>query len=180
MHVGPIEQTFLTLFLLLSSANTSEATQPVPIDQSCAGSDHFDRNWTAVEKFVWRKVCVGSVADLNKPDDPEVKSRVLRSAFLEEILLKEQYRNALTRLGVRIIGAQFDSTIDLKNATLDHELSITKSTLAGGADFSGLTSSQGIELRDDTILTQPGDVTSIDLEGAHIQGSLDLGGNTIV
>jgi hypothetical protein len=70
--------------------------------------------WGEAEKFVWRKVCAGDAADFNVqygtyldpgraeglPDD-----RVLSSAFLRTIIDEERYRNALTRRGVRIIGA---------------------------------------------------------------------------
>ena len=68
--------------------------------------------------------------------------RTLTSRFIETILLKDKYRAALTRRGVRIIGARFVERVDLENAELRHELWLVKSRLHDGADLSGLRSTR--------------------------------------
>ena len=108
------------------------------------------KNWTEQEKWVWEKLCAGEEADFNNPGDPEkeklygkdldpkkdklwnfknehAKNRILSLEFLETILLEEPYRNALTRIGVKIIGAWFTDTLDLSFATLEHQLWLNKS-----------------------------------------------------
>jgi hypothetical protein len=65
-------------------------------------------DWTPQEKFVWERVAAGKIADFNTtggyggnldPKKPKgwPDNRVLRSAFLETILLKDPYRRNLTR-----------------------------------------------------------------------------------
>jgi hypothetical protein len=93
-----------------------EQAQPVPADKKC--SIPADELWKPQENFIWEQVCVGEEANFNKADgyggelDPKMPSglpdsRVVSSTFLETILLKDRYRRALTRFGVRIIGARF-------------------------------------------------------------------------
>src|ERR1700722_19369315 len=112
--------------------------QPIPADDTCAVP--VDPSWTKQEQFVWLNACAGKAADFNKepgyggdldPKSPQVlpESRILRSSFLETILLKDKYRSALTRLGVRISGARFTETIDLRNAELEHDLWLDRSLL---------------------------------------------------
>ncbi|MGH7381602.1 MAG: hypothetical protein ACREKR_05150 [Candidatus Methylomirabilales bacterium] len=90
-------------------------------------------DWTAQEKWAWKHVCEGIIADFNEGEeyggrlDPKTsdgwpESRVLRPAFLETILLHEPYRSSVPRQGVRISGAWFKDHLDLSNATLAHPL----------------------------------------------------------
>ena len=93
------------------AAQADSPPQPIPADGKCAVP--VDPNWTKQEQFVWLNACAGKEADFNKEPgyggdlDPKSStglpdSRILRSSFLETILLKDKYRSALTRLGVRI------------------------------------------------------------------------------
>jgi hypothetical protein len=138
-------------------------------------------NWTPQEQFVWNNVCVGDAANLataprfgtgddakSSVDFPPL--RILRSAFLETILLNDDYRRVLTRRGVRILGARFVDQIDLENAEIKHDLTLENCQLVGGVNFSGLTSTRGITLSSDKI----GSNVSIQLEGSHIAGSLNI------
>jgi hypothetical protein len=102
-----------------------------------AGIRHLSSSdWTPQEKWVWGQVSQGGIADFNKakgyggeldPREPEgwQENRILRPKFLETILLHERYRNALTRLGVRIVGAWFKEPLDLSNASLPRQLWLT-------------------------------------------------------
>ena len=121
------------------------------------------KEWTEQEKWVWKKLCLGEVADFNNPGDPEkeklygkyldskddklwtpenknTKSRILSSEFLETILLEEPYNSALTRKGVKIIGAWFPDAIDFSFVVIEHQLWLHKSRFDAYVDFSDLKS----------------------------------------
>jgi hypothetical protein len=87
----------LVLFIVLSDARAQQRASPASLDEPCSVSS--DPRWTPQEKFVWRRVCVGAVADFNAepgyggnldPTNPAgwPQSRVLRPAFLQTILFK--------------------------------------------------------------------------------------------
>jgi hypothetical protein len=116
---------FLLWLATVSGAVCQDAAKPIAAaNQECTP----DKEWSAQERFVWARACHGQIADFNsepdyggyldpkKPEWPD--SRILRSKFLEAVLLKEKYRAALTRDGLRIIGARFTESIDLANAEL--------------------------------------------------------------
>jgi hypothetical protein len=180
-------------------ARGEEVAQPVPSDRTC--SVPADEHWTNQEKFVWERACVGEVADFNKetayggnldPRKPEglPESRVLTSAFLETVLLKDKYRGALTRRGVRIVGARFKETVDLANAELRHDLWLDQSLLEEGANLSGLSSTRDLRLDGSKIgrkldlsrihvgqslsMNGSAEFVDVDLSGAYVGGNLDL------
>lgn len=132
-------------------ARAEDAAQPLPSAGDC--SAEVDGHWTPQEEFVWRKVCVGAAADLSNIDP------VLSSRFLETILLKDKYRHALTRNGVRIVGARFMEPVELSGAELGHSLELIASVLEKGGNFSGMRSSHLIAL-----------------DGSKVAGMLDLSG----
>lgn len=121
----------LAVFLTSASAAVSGAAsgeRALP-GEACATPAHS--KWTEAEKWVWKRVCVGEIADLNlrygKTLDPKIpedwtSERDLRPEFLETILLHEPYRGALKRPGVRVLGARFIHAIDLQNANIAHDL----------------------------------------------------------
>src|SRR5277367_3944115 len=145
----------LALSIASFCAQAEEPAQPVPADGKCAIPG--DERWTPQEKFVWQQVCVGAEADFNKAAgyggelDPKAPgglpdNRILSSAFLETILLGDKYRRALTRLGVRIIGARFTETVNLDHAELGHDLWLDGSLLEKGASLVGLRSTRMLSL----------------------------------
>lgn len=83
----------------------------------------------------------------------------MSSRFLETILLKDKYRHALTRNGVRIFGARFTEPVELSAAELGHSLQPIASVLEKGGNFSGMRSSHLIAL-----------------DGSKVAGMLDLRG----
>jgi uncharacterized protein YjbI with pentapeptide repeats len=128
------------------AAQADSPPQPIPADGKCAVP--ADPNWTKQEQFVWLNVCVGKEANFNEAPDFGVdldhksptgllESRILRSSFLEAILLKDEYRSALTHLGVHITGARFTEPLNLQNAELQHDLWLDRSLLEQGANLSG-------------------------------------------
>jgi hypothetical protein len=153
----PVLKCVFCLLIALAASIAARADsppQPVSADGKCAVP--VDPNWTKQEKFVWVNVCIGKAVDFNNepgygdyldprrsptglPDD-----RILRSSFLETILLKDKYRSALTRVGVHIIGARFTGAVDLRNAQLQHDLRLERSLLEDGANLEAIETSQEI------------------------------------
>jgi len=108
--------------------------------------------WTKIEQWVWEQVREGKQADFNQlenikldPAESEccTSTRKLSSNFLETILLDNPFQSALTRKGVRIIGAWFPDSINLENAEIKHEICIDESRLDAGVNLSGCSSTKG-------------------------------------
>jgi len=153
----------------------AESTQPVPHDGNCHVAP--DTHWTKQEKFVWQRVCAGQTADFNnEPDfggarnwrEPSglPQSRILRSSFIETILLKDKFRQALTRLGVRIFGARFVDSLELESAELVHPLWLEDCLFERGVNLTRLKSTHDISF-DRSKLTD-----KLDVHGAQVSGSL--------
>jgi uncharacterized protein YjbI with pentapeptide repeats len=193
----------LVLAPILARADSS--AQPVPADGQCTVP--ADPAWTPQEQFVWHNVCAGKIADFNKapgyggdlnPKDamglPD--SRILRSSFLETLLLNERYRGALTRLGVRIIGARFIELLDLRNADIAHDLWLDRSLIEKGVNLEAARTKGVVSFDDSTIVgafDAPGMQTGEDLSinraailgtmnllRAHIGGMLYLSGSSVI
>jgi uncharacterized protein YjbI with pentapeptide repeats len=170
----------LALLTLSLQAHGGAVAVPLSMDKKC--SVPADGQWTQQEKFIWSRVCIGAVADFNNQVryggslDPRTSqkwpnSRIVRPAFLATILFKDTYRRAITRYGVRIVGARFTETLDLHNAELVHELWIDRSLLEKGADLSGLKSSRRITFDSSRFKG------NFDVLGADISGGLDMRGS---
>lgn len=153
---------FVILFLFITADSTSlyAAEEPIKSKSALPGEPCQMKplkSWTSQEKWVWKQVCEGKVADFNRaegyggnldPRKPEgwPENRILQPSFLETILLYEPYRSALTHNGVHIIGAWFKEPLDLSNATLAHEVRLDNSRFESDVDLSKLKSSHLISL----------------------------------
>jgi len=118
------------------------------------------KDWSPQEKWVWMKVCQGEIANFNKAEgyggelDPrkeedwqkDQQNRILRSTFLETILLIEPYRSTLHRNGVHIVGAWFIDSVDLSSSRLDHPLWLDKCRFEKDVDLVRLYSNSYIFL----------------------------------
>jgi hypothetical protein len=182
------------------AAHADSPPQPIPADGTCAVP--VDPSWTKQEQFVWLNACAGKAADFNKepgyggdldPKSPKLlpESRILRSSFLETILLKDKYRSALTRLGVRIVGARITETVDLQNAELEHDLGLERSLLEKDVNLEtvetgrrisfdssrilGTFNAAGSRISEDLSLYQTEFFTDVNLSRTHI-GNLLLSG----
>lgn len=190
--------TVLMTMLTVFAARGDEPAGPIPSNGQCVVT--ADEQWTRQERFVWSRVCIGGVADLNgepefggdlDPKRPEglPDNRILRSAFIETILLADKYRHALTRNGVHIVGARFKELLDLSGAELTNELWLDSSLLEKGADLSKVKSNHPINfyrsrISERLLLTDAridGDltirrsvVTDVEAEASHIGGDLNL------
>ena len=131
--------SFFTAFLLLATSGTfslcvgEELIRGKPTFPGKACQTKPLPDWMPQEKWVWKRVCEGKIADLSKFEGFNTKAalgkfgylseiRILTPEFLETILLHEPFRGALTRHGVKIVGAWFKDKIDLSNSTLAHPL----------------------------------------------------------
>jgi hypothetical protein len=169
-----------TLLIALAApvaVRAQEPPQPIPIDKKC--SVPVDKDWTPQEQFVWERVCIGEAADFNdgssfggkldpKKADGWSESRVLRSAFVETILLKDQYRRALTRAGVRIYGARFTESLELQGAKLQHALGFFLSRFEKGVELGQATSAYPVAFSGSKIEGH------LNLNGVRFDGSLHL------
>jgi hypothetical protein len=121
-------------------------------------------------------VCGGKLADLAAsrlpkptPASPGSRSRhIITQRFLETILLKEPFRSAIPRQGVRISGATSTEPVDLAGAKLPWDLWLDASTFEHGADFSELDASGDLTF-DGTRVSN-----TLDLSFSHIGHSLGL------
>ena len=191
-------------FLIISGrASAGDAAQPVPADGKC--SVPADPQWTSQEKFVWQHVCVGDIANFDAgsnyggnldPKRPEglPDSRILRSSFLETILLADKYRHALTRYGVRIVGARFKGIVDLEDAQLGNNLVLDRSLLEGAAVLARLSSTHTIFLDGSVVagtlnmealqlggglFIRYAKISAVDLRDSHVSGQLSLRGSEV-
>jgi hypothetical protein len=197
------------LYLLVAltapiAARADSPPQPVPADGQCTVA--ADPSWTKQEQFVWLAVCSGKEADFNKePDyggdlDPMSSaglpdSRILRPSFIETIMLKDKYRSALTRFGVRINGARFLDTVDLRNANLEHDLWLNRGLFEKGADLQGIKTTRRItfdhskilgtfnavrtRVEQDLSMHEAQIYADMDLSRAYVGNEIDLGGTTV-
>jgi hypothetical protein len=194
----------LSLLIPSNDARSEDLPQPVPANGKC--SVPADPQWTPQEKFVWRRVCIGEVADFNKapgyggdidPKSPQglPDSRILRSAFIETILLKDKYRHALTRRGVVISGARFTETVDLEGAQLEDDFGLFRSLLGKGADLIllrsthvialsgskviGMLKMNGLQIDQSLLMRNTAEIGQVDLTSAHVGGQLDMNGSQV-
>ena len=115
-------------------------------------------NWSNPEKFVWRSACVGAVANFNKqyqrnfhpgkPDKCAAGKRHLSSEFMETILFGEEFQGAITRQGIRIVGACFSEKLDLSSGELPQQLGIRASRFENGLDMKNLNAAHIVSLTD--------------------------------
>lgn len=153
-------------------------------------------NWTKTESWAWEQLCASKIADFNKllGEDLNVKSqerqldqRLLKSSFIETILLNPPYRNVLPRRGLRLIGAVIAGELDLNNADISAEIKIEKSKLLEGIRLDGATFHLGIAFNECYITgkiiannlrgkpyfaIEKSFIAEMDMSGSRIDGSL--------
>ena len=102
---------------------------------------------TAAEKFVLAQVSAGNPADL-QVQFAEETNRVLRAAFLEAVLT--QNGTNVHRNGFNIAHALIPDALDLRNAEVHLETSLTECRFAGEANFSKSSFENGFSLAGST------------------------------
>lgn len=176
-------------------------SRPVLPDERCKTAHR--NNWTEQESWAWKEVCEGREADFNKleggtlnPNDSEkwTRIRILRSEFLESILLHEPYRTALSHRGIRIKGAWFIEPLDLSDATLTKPLGLEDCRFdeevilshletpywisLAGSTFNRALSMHRLQVGGSLRLHKGATFHKVQLSGAIIKDVLDLRGST--
>lgn len=165
-----------------------------------------DQDWPAPEQWAWIEICEGRAADFNReaglrePLDPTTLAgwdvtREIRPEFIETILLHPDFRDAVPRHGLQIIGAWIREPLDLASSRFDAVIRLERSRLESGADLSGaklgsrLSFDQsffgaavnllGIRVDGDLSLRNALMAAGLILDSAQISGPVDLSGTTV-
>jgi hypothetical protein len=180
--------------LALMAAPASALAQATTPAATCAVA--ADASWTPQEKFVWRRTCIGEIADFNAEPGHELPAkRVLRTAFIEKILTDDTYSGAIKRNGIRVTGARFSETLDLQNLDIGSGLWFEQCLFEQGADLSWLRTTQpiafnhstatgplifyGAQIASDLHVIASAVVAEVSLNGTHVGRTLDLTGSTV-
>ena len=112
--------------------------------------------WSNLEKWIWQEVGSGRPANINNKlgwcalpyrDDGWGPERQVSSEFLTTILLHDPWRDALPRAAVRIFGALFTKTIDLRWTELPMALWIDRSRFLAPVVLSGVRAGRDLSFR---------------------------------
>jgi hypothetical protein len=95
-------------------------------------------------------------------------TRILRSIFLETVLLHEPYRTAIPHQGVRIVGAWFKDSLDLSHASLVHRLWLHQSRFESKVDLSTLRTPHSLSLAASVFNA------SVDMSAIHSESYLSI------
>lgn len=118
-------------------------------------------NWTTQERWVWREICEGRMANLNEyvsnglwfdPTQPDSypQNKVLTPNFIKTILLYEPFNKSIPSRGVCIVGARFEESLDLSNTKFEHDLWLLYCKFDRNVDFSGVTTASLISFESST------------------------------
>jgi hypothetical protein len=157
-----------------------EDRRPAFSDESCKTPPL--PSWTEQEKWVWKQIYEGKVANLNEaigeglwfdPEKPDTypQRKVLSPTFLETILLHEPYRSSIPHQGIRIIGAWFQKPLDLSFTKLDCVLLLNDCVFEAEVEFRGLKTSHPIFLRGSKFIAE------VNLVAAKIGFNLEMDGS---
>ncbi len=146
----------LLLFALIALAPQARA-QSVP---DCAGAAR--PGWTEEEGWVWRQICAGNEADLEKAFPGPGNSHRLSASFLSALLFDPQLKALVPHSGIHIAGAEVAEPLKLGDAAVTFELSMKHMLFLEDVDLHGLST---------------GDFFS--LAESRFGGSLNLDGSTL-
>jgi hypothetical protein len=180
----------VVLAILVGTCPITTTAAPALPGEPCQvdSPENLLKPWTTTERWVWRQVCTGEIADLNKRfgrilvprEEAEcwtdegrklrcrTERRRLSPAFLETILLHDPWRSALPRRRVRIVGAMFDETIDVDEAELPGELSLDQSRFTASVSLRRIRAPSLISF-DGSALTE-----TLNMASATIGGPLSM------
>ena len=160
--------------------------------------------WSIPEQFLWTRTCAGEVVDFNKlldkHADPKAHSEIssilrrISSEFLETVLFRQPFRDAVTTHGVRVKGAFFDENVDLNNGQLPWQLQLVDSRFEADLNMRELQTQGEVSINgsfvqgrlhvDSAKVGSHLSVSGADLqhaifEEAEIGRKLDMSGSTI-
>jgi len=143
-----------------------------------------DPSWTPLERWIWEKLQAGAIAkideyedngrlppaDPRKPKDWEDGRRRLTPRFLEDLLLREPYRNGLHRKGARVEGAWFDEEIDLEWAEVTRQIWLDRCRFEQPVQLAGLRTPHGVSFEGSAF------AADLQLNFAKVGGQIVLAG----
>ena len=174
----------VVIFLVIVGAWTPSAGESPALPQSPLSSSldapTLPSEWTSSERWAWGQVAAGRPADFDarygttessgrKSDDRFADPRrKLSAGFLRTVLTPEGLGRAVPREGVRIRGAVFVTTVDVRDVVLTRPLEISDSLFAGEVVLN--------RLRTPTSITFGGSQfqQTIWLDSARIGGNLGM------
>ena len=156
----------LPLLLLALPASVARAAGEAPTD--CAGAAR--PGWSPAESWVWRQICAGAVAELDKGTGEADASRKLSPTFMTALFFDPQLKALIPHSGVHIAGGEIDFPLNLANAAPGYELSLERMRFAGDVDLHGLSTAENISFANSRFLG------SLDLDGGSFAGNLNLAG----
>jgi hypothetical protein len=137
---------------------------------------HAIENWNDLERYVWQQACKNEVAQAgqqptetaeNSEETDNKKSRVLGNNFLNTILAREPFQSALPGQ-LYIKDAEFEESVNLSAATIEHELRLENSTFKENLNFAKADFSKGLYLDNSTFKKE------LFVNEARIDGNLFL------
>jgi len=162
-------------------------------------------SWSATERWAWTQICMGRSANFNRRYGKRLDllkakgwddTRELSSVFLETVLLHEPYRSAITRIGVRIVGAWIWQRIDLRSARVKHGLWIhasrferpvilrsaafSESLSFSGSHFVGKLDMSGLRVGENLFMRGGARFGAVELGNAHVSGQLSMTGSNFI
>ena len=122
------------------------------------------------ESWVWRQICAGATAELDKGTGVSDASRKLSPTFMTALFFDPQLKALIPHSGVHIAGGEIDFPLNLANAAPGYELSLERMRFAGDVDLHGLSTAENISFANSRFLG------SVDLDGGSFAGNLSLAG----
>jgi uncharacterized protein YjbI with pentapeptide repeats len=174
------------------------------LDLTSAQAPYDDVN--TVEGWAWSQIKQGQWADFNEhcgtpPLDPKKEEdanwrndcRKLSSRFLEDLLTRAPWRDAVPFVGIRITGARIVRDVDLRNAKLLRPIAILGSRIEGainlrhartdslillaGSLMYGAFAADSLRAESDLVLRNGAAFkNNVSLNGAKIDGGVDMTG----
>jgi len=166
-------------------------------------------NMATPEGWAWSKIKQGEIADFNRRCgtarlDPrqvndtrwQAECRQIPPRFVEDLLTRLPWRDAVPREGLLIAGARIAGDVNLANATLSRSIEISGSQIVGtirldhartqsaislaGSRVSGTFFANSLQSTDDLVLWGGTTfVADVWLAGAKVQGRVDMTGATL-
>ena len=136
-------------------------------------------DWTAQEAWVWERLCLRDVADLGEAGrfgtagevdsaDGWSRERIIRAAFLEEVLMEPGLAGHLSNRKIQIEGAWIREAVDLEGGSVESPLYVFGSRFESDVVMQGLRTTGNVGLDGSSV---SGTFT---VDGASIGGSLFL------